>query len=102
MGRPGRRRASSSRAAAKWLDVRLPSEFENFQLDDALNVPLYFIRLKLKTLDPNVHYVVCLRHRPAQLRGCLTSCPNGASTRTCLKGGMTGNRARAGADTKSG
>jgi len=44
----------------KWLDVRLPSEFENFHLDGALNLPLYFIRLKLKTLDPNVHYVaVC-------------------------------------------
>jgi CRP-like cAMP-binding protein/rhodanese-related sulfurtransferase len=42
----------------KWLDVRLPSEFENFHLDDALNLPLYFIRLKLKTLDPNLHYVV--------------------------------------------
>jgi len=34
---------------AKWLDVRLPSEFETFHLDDALNVPLYFIRLKVKT-----------------------------------------------------
>lgn len=44
----------------KWLDVRLPSEFENFHLDDALNLPLYFLRLKLKTLDPKVHYVaVC-------------------------------------------
>lgn len=42
----------------KWLDVRLPSEFENFHLDDALNLPLYFIRLKLKSLDPNLHYVV--------------------------------------------
>nr|WP_298727481.1 cyclic nucleotide-binding domain-containing protein [uncultured Steroidobacter sp.] len=42
----------------KWLDVRLPSEFDNFHLDDALNLPLYFIRLKLKTLDPKLHYVV--------------------------------------------
>ncbi|MET0533599.1 MAG: cyclic nucleotide-binding domain-containing protein, partial [Steroidobacter sp.] len=44
-------------AGGKWLDVRLPSEFENVRLEDALNVPLYFIRLKLKSLDPNVHYV---------------------------------------------
>jgi CRP-like cAMP-binding protein len=44
---------------AKWLDVRLPSEFENSHLDDAINLPLYFIRLKLKSLDRNVHYVVC-------------------------------------------
>jgi CRP-like cAMP-binding protein/rhodanese-related sulfurtransferase len=43
----------------KWLDVRLPSEFENFHLPEAINVPLYFIRLKLKTLDPDTPYVVC-------------------------------------------
>jgi len=43
----------------KWLDVRLPSEFENHHLDGALNVPLYFMRLKLKTLERNVQYVVC-------------------------------------------
>jgi CRP-like cAMP-binding protein len=43
----------------KWLDVRLPSEFENGHVDGAINLPLYFIRLKLKSLDRNVHYVVC-------------------------------------------
>ncbi len=43
----------------KWLDVRLPSEFQNFRIDDAMNVPLYFIRLKLNALDKNTHYVVC-------------------------------------------
>ena len=43
----------------KWLDVRLPSEFEAFHNEGAINVPLYFMRLKLKTLDPNVPYVVC-------------------------------------------
>lgn len=43
----------------KWLDVRLPSEFDNFHEDDAINIPLYFIRLKLKTLDRNTRYVVC-------------------------------------------
>jgi CRP-like cAMP-binding protein len=43
----------------QWLDVRLPSEFEAYHNDNAINVPLYFIRLKLKTLDPAVKYVVC-------------------------------------------
>jgi len=42
----------------KWLDVRLPSEFENGHLPGAINLPLYFIRLKLKTLDRNVPYIV--------------------------------------------
>jgi len=43
----------------QWLDVRLPSEFENQHLDGAINIPLYFIRLKLNTLDQGKQYVVC-------------------------------------------
>ena len=43
---------------ARWLDVRLPSEYEHCRFDDAINVPLYFVRLKLKTLDPAQRYVV--------------------------------------------
>jgi CRP-like cAMP-binding protein len=43
----------------KWLDVRLPSEFQNFRIDDAVNIPLYFIRLKLNALDKKTQYVVC-------------------------------------------
>jgi len=43
----------------KWLDVRLPSEFDHYHAEGAINVPLYFIRNKLKSLDPNVNYVVC-------------------------------------------
>ncbi|MBT8085100.1 MAG: cyclic nucleotide-binding domain-containing protein [Woeseia sp.] len=46
-------------AGGKWLDVRLPSEFETNHLDGALNIPLYFIRLKISTLDPKTPYVVC-------------------------------------------
>jgi CRP-like cAMP-binding protein len=42
----------------KWLDVRLPSEFESAHLPGAINLPLYFIRLKLKSLDRNMPYVV--------------------------------------------
>jgi rhodanese-related sulfurtransferase len=37
----------------------LPSEFENHHYDDAINIPLYFIRLKINTLDPKKKYVVC-------------------------------------------
>jgi CRP-like cAMP-binding protein len=42
-----------------WLDVRLPSEFENHHLDNAINIPLYFIRLKMSKLDQDTNYVVC-------------------------------------------
>lgn len=43
---------------ARWLDVRLPSEFEAGHQPDAINVPLYFLRLKLKQLDTGTRYVV--------------------------------------------
>jgi CRP-like cAMP-binding protein len=43
----------------KWLDVRLPSEFQNFKIEGAVNIPLYFIRLKINALDKNTPYVVC-------------------------------------------
>ena len=43
----------------QWLDVRLPSEFDNYHLPGAVNIPLYFIRLKLNTLDKSKKYVVC-------------------------------------------
>jgi CRP-like cAMP-binding protein len=42
----------------KWLDVRLPSEHQNMSIEDSLNIPLYFIRLKLSALDRSVPYVV--------------------------------------------
>jgi CRP-like cAMP-binding protein len=43
----------------QWLDVRLPSEFENQHKQGAINIPLYFIRLKINTLDQNKKYVLC-------------------------------------------
>ena len=43
----------------QWLDVRLPSEFENHHLEGAVNIPLYFIRLKIGTLDQGKKYVLC-------------------------------------------
>ena len=47
------------RTGGQWLDVRLPSEFENQHLDGAINIPLYFIRLKISTLDRSKRYIVC-------------------------------------------
>jgi CRP-like cAMP-binding protein len=43
---------------AKWLDVRLPSEFDTWHLPGAINVPLYFLRLKLRQLDTKLRYIV--------------------------------------------
>ena len=47
------------KGGGKWLDVRLPSEFENDHLNWAINIPLYFIRLKMSTLDENTNYILC-------------------------------------------
>ncbi|MCZ6808911.1 MAG: cyclic nucleotide-binding domain-containing protein [Proteobacteria bacterium] len=47
------------KSGGKWLDVRLPSEFENDHLNGAINIPLYFIRLKMSTLDENTNYILC-------------------------------------------
>ena len=42
----------------RWLDVRLPSEHQNLAIEGSLNIPLYFIRLKISTLDRATKYVV--------------------------------------------
>jgi len=43
----------------QWLDVRLPSEYQNHHKEGAINIPLYFIRLKINTLKSDVKYVLC-------------------------------------------
>ena len=43
---------------ARWLDVRLPSEHQNLAIEGSINIPLYFIRLKLSTLDRGKRYIV--------------------------------------------
>jgi rhodanese-related sulfurtransferase len=42
----------------QWLDVRLPSEFQNLAVEGSINIPLYFVRLKLNALDRKTPYVV--------------------------------------------
>jgi CRP-like cAMP-binding protein len=72
---------------AKWLDVRLPSEFENYRLEGALNMPLYFIRLKLKTLERDTHYIVCCDTGRRSSAGCYILSERGFRA-SVLKGGL--------------
>ncbi len=75
----------------RWLDVRLPSEYDSFHLDDAVNVPLYFIRLKLRTLDIKTPYVVvCDTGRRSSAAAFLLS--ERGFEAYCLQGGLTGNK----------
>jgi CRP-like cAMP-binding protein len=72
---------------AKWLDVRLPSEFNSFHEQDAINIPLYFIRLKLSALDPDTTYVVCCDTGRRSSAGAFILNERGFETRV-LKGGL--------------
>jgi CRP-like cAMP-binding protein len=76
-------------AGGRWLDVRLPSEFEHVRLEGAINVPLYFLRLKLKSLDPTVHYVAyCDTGRRSSAAAYILS-ERGMSA-SVLRGGLNG------------
>lgn len=46
------------RQGAVLLDVRLESEFGHGSVDGARNLPLYLLRLKAASLDPNERYIV--------------------------------------------
>lgn len=76
---------------AKWLDVRLPSEFESWHEPGALNIPLYFIRLKLSTLDPDTPYVVCCDSGRRSSAGAFILNERGYQARV-LRGGLNGAR----------
>jgi CRP-like cAMP-binding protein/rhodanese-related sulfurtransferase len=74
----------------QWLDVRLPSEFEAYHNEGAVNVPLYFIRLKLKTLNPDIPYVVCCDTGRRSSAGAFILNERGFHT-FVLKGGLNRN-----------
>jgi len=74
-------------AGGKWLDVRLPSEFEAYHEPGAINIPLYFIRLKLNTLDTATTYVVCCDTGRRSSAGAFVLNERGFDTRV-LRGGL--------------
>lgn len=53
-------RAMVAAGEARFLDVRLPSEFMSRALPDSLNLPLYMLRMRLALLDTQKSYIcVC-------------------------------------------
>lgn len=45
---------------ARYLDVRLPSEFKTYTLPDSFNIPLYMLRMRLPPIEPGLAYIcVC-------------------------------------------
>ncbi len=43
---------------AKWLDVRLPAEYNSAHIKGSQHLPLIFLRMKMKELDKSQHYIV--------------------------------------------
>lgn len=43
---------------AIWLDVRLPAEYQSAHIKNASHMPLIFLRMKMKELDPMVNYIL--------------------------------------------
>lgn len=41
-----------------WLDIRLPAEFGSAHLKGCQHIPLIFLRMKMKELDPGTHYIL--------------------------------------------
>jgi CRP-like cAMP-binding protein len=50
--------AKKVKEGAIWLDVRLDQEFQTNPLPGAMNLPLFMLRLKSDSLDPNKSYIV--------------------------------------------
>ena len=74
--------------ARRALDLlALPSEFESVHPDGAINLPLYFMRLKLKSLDRNIHYVVCCDTARRSSAGAYILAERGFQA-SVLKGGL--------------
>lgn len=43
---------------ARWLDVRMPTEFAAASLAGSINIPLFMLRMKLNLLDINTRYII--------------------------------------------
>ncbi len=75
-------------AGAQWLDVRLESEHANTGIKGSLNIPLYMLRLKADTLNPQASYIVyCDTGRRSSAAAFLLS-ERGVQV-SVLQGGMT-------------
>jgi CRP-like cAMP-binding protein len=44
---------------AVWLDVRYQNEYQDFSLEDGLNIPLNILRLQVDKLDRTIKYITC-------------------------------------------
>lgn len=79
--------AMVSSGEAVWIDVRLESEYKNSNIEGSVNIPLFMLRLKAQTLDPEKQYILyCNSGRQSSACAYLLS-ERGLKVH-CLKGGL--------------
>jgi CRP-like cAMP-binding protein len=81
------------KAGAVWLDVRLDSEHKNSGIPGSINLPLFMLRMKAETLDPNKKYILYCDTGRRSSAGAFLLSERGIQA-YCLKGGL---QARGGA-----
>ncbi|MFZ8965304.1 MAG: cyclic nucleotide-binding domain-containing protein, partial [Steroidobacteraceae bacterium] len=79
------------KSGGAWLDVRLPSEFDNFHLEGAVSVPLYFLRMKLSSFNMGTPIVVVCDTGSRSSAAAYLLSERGFDA-CCLEGGLIGNR----------
>jgi len=72
---------------ARWLDVRLPGEFQNQSIMDSINLPLSALRAQSAELDSDTPYVVCCDTGRRSAAGAFLLRQRGFSVHT-LKNGL--------------
>lgn len=84
-----------TKQGAVWLDVRLESEHQNNGIKGSINIPLFMLRLKADSLDPNKQYITyCDTGRRSSAAAFLLS-ERGLKA-YCLKGGLMAHGGGAG------
>ena len=74
---------------AIWLDVRLESEHSNAGIPGSINIPLFMLRMKAETLDPNKQYILYCDSSRRSSAGAFLLSERGLRA-FCLKGGLVG------------
>lgn len=72
---------------AIWLDVRLESEHSNAGIPGSINIPLFMLRMKAETLDPNKQYILYCDSGRRSSAGAFLLSERGIRA-FCLKGGL--------------
>ena len=81
--------AMVSGESAVWIDVRLESEHKNNGIEGSINIPIFMLRMKAKTLDESKKYILyCDSGRRSSACAFLLS-ERGLDV-YCLKGGLVG------------